>query len=131
MLLVALCCCFCICSSSRLQSLLAAFRRAVLFAGPACVWGLLWPVWVTCSMLLAPSCGRVLKLVNLFWIYKSPAAKNLSCFPDVGPRAHFVICHSPVDSGMFSEGTPCLPELVLSPALRSPHRKPAAAGRFP
>ena len=46
-------------------------------------------VWVTCSMLLAPSCGRVLKLVNLLWIYKSPATKNLSCFPDVGARAQF------------------------------------------
>lgn len=45
-------------------------------------------VWVICSVLLAPSCGRILKLVNLL-MYKSPATENLSCFPDAGARAHF------------------------------------------
>ena len=82
-------------------------------------------------MLLAPSCGRILKLVNLL-IYKSPATKNLSLvFLMLEPGLSFVVCLSPVDSGMFSENTLCLPELVLFPALVSAHKKPATAVSFP
>ena len=88
-------------------------------------------VWIICSMLLAPSCGRILKLVNLL-IYKSPATKNLSLvFLMLEPGLSFVVCLSPVDSGMFSENTLCLPELVLFPALVSTHKKPATAVSFP
>ena len=82
-------------------------------------------------MLLAPSCGRILKLVNLL-IYKSPATKNLSfVFLILETRLSFEICLSPVDSGMFSESTLCLPEMVLFPALVSAPKKPATAVRFP
>lgn len=87
------------------------FRWEIFFTGPAYFWDFLQHCVDTPALLLAPSCGGILKLVCLWFLEHVRLAikrKPFFCFPKDGATGHvcgFSHDHSP---GVFSEGTPCL-----------------------
>ena len=117
--LVVLHCCFAIWSDSHLhQSLLAAFRWEILFIGPAYILGL--SLTLNAYSLLAPSCGRILKVVCLFLTLQGTrlllvASLFLSQRWCCSSRLWFLPCWQTLACflGFFSAYPPCLPELAL------------------
>ena len=86
----------------------------------------------TCSTLLAPSCGRILKLVNLWFLQLTKlAAGNLSLvLQKVALQLKFVVSLTPTDAGLISEGLPVYQRSLSLPHLRGHTRgQPQAGGR--
>ena len=78
--------------------------------------------------LLAPSCGRILKLVGLWFLHLTRlAAGNCSSLSQGGTATQAVVSPMPTGPGLISRG-PCLPELTLS-CLESTHWEPSMGFR--
>ena len=90
------------------------FRTGIMFGGIIC--GFICLCMGSCSLLLVPSCGWILKLSHFLWFFQVTQAgywSLLFVFQKVVLWLKYVVSLLPTAYTLFSEHAPCLPELSL------------------